>query len=72
MTTSFVRLVLVFFKLVLLIQYLQPILDPPFDIGVYSSATSLVQSEWINEMLRLCTPITDINFIVFFLAGSKF
>ena len=71
MTTSFVRLVLVSFKLVLLIQYLQPVLNPRFDIGVYSPAASLVQSEWINEMLRFCTPTTDINFIVLFFVNGQ-
>ena len=52
----------VFFNFVLLIQYLQPVLNPPFDNEICISATSLAQSEWINKIPRFCTAATNISY----------
>jgi len=40
-----------FFQLVLLMQYFQLVLNFLFDIGICSSATFLLQSEWIHKIL---------------------
>jgi hypothetical protein len=68
---SFVRLVLAFFKLVLLIQFLQLVLNSPFDIGICSSAASLVQSNYPNRAMKFCTATTNINFFAVFLPRSN-
>ena len=62
LTTSFVRLVLVFVKFVLLIPYLQPVPNPPFDIRICIPAVSLAQNERINTFLRFRAATTNISY----------